>query len=65
MDFIKVDFTDRELVPRDVEIIFEEVKFSMINFIRQMHGEIIKVILNCMGPLWSVAFLLVETGGSR
>jgi predicted protein tyrosine phosphatase len=61
VDFIKVDFTDRECVPRVVEIIFEEVKISMINFIHQMHREIIIVIHNWMGPLCSVAFLLVET----
>ena len=29
MDFIKVDFTDRELIPRVVEIIFEEVKIAI------------------------------------
>tara|TARA_B100001939_G_scaffold268934_1_gene236526 strand:+ start:635 stop:790 length:156 start_codon:yes stop_codon:yes gene_type:complete len=51
VDFIKVDFTDRECVPRVVEIIFEEVKISMINFIHQMHGEIIKVFFSWMGPL--------------
>ena len=56
MDFIEVDFNEREFVRRVVEIIFEMVKIKIINFLPYVYGETIKVILNSIGTLWFMAF---------
>ena len=65
MNFVEIDFSNGHLVPRIVEIIFEQLEIAFKDFADQMHRQVIEIILNGMRTLWPVSFALVEAGDGR
>ena len=62
MDLVQINFSNRHLVARVLKIVFEQIKVPLVDFIDQMHRQIVEVILNRMRPFGAMPFTFVKRG---
>lgn len=58
--FVQIDLANRHLVGRIVEVVFEQRKVPMIDFLHQVHGHVVKVVFDGMRALGAMPFGFVE-----
>mgnify|MGYP000934963740 CR=1 FL=1 len=62
MDLIQINLTYGHLITRIFKVVFEQVKIAFVDFVDQMHREVVKVVFNRMRALGAVPFAFVKPG---
>ena len=62
VDLFQVDFCHGHFVAGILEIVFEEVEIAFVDFIDQMHRQVVEIGLDRVGAFGAVAFGFVEAG---
>ena len=60
MHLIQINLANWHLIARVFEVMFEQVEIAFVDFIDQMHRQIVKVILNRVRTFGAVAFGFIK-----